>query len=74
MAEWTHSSAILTLAPDRGAWSASHPNLFTPSDDTPDSHWTEGWVGSRTGLDTMEKRKILALPGTETRPSSPSPY
>jgi hypothetical protein len=29
-------------------------------------------VGPRTGLDAVEKRKILPLPGIEPRPSSPS--
>jgi hypothetical protein len=31
----------------------------------PDTHWIEGWVGPRAGLDAMEKRKILPLPGIE---------
>jgi hypothetical protein len=30
-----------------------------------------GWVGLRAGLDTMEKRKILSLPGNEPRSSGP---
>jgi hypothetical protein len=28
-------------------------------------------VDLRTGLDAVEKRKILSLPGLESRPSSP---
>jgi hypothetical protein len=32
---------------------------------TPGSHWTEGWVGSRAGLDTEAGEKILLpLPGS----------
>jgi hypothetical protein len=32
------------------------------------THWIGGWVGPRTGLDDMEKRKFLPLPGLELRP------
>jgi hypothetical protein len=39
-----------------GEWSASRLGRFTAS-----THWIEGWVGPRTGLDNVEKRKILAL-------------
>jgi hypothetical protein len=37
------------------------------------THWIEGWVGPRAGLDAMKKRQILPLPGSETRTSSPQP-
>jgi hypothetical protein len=32
------------------------------------THWTEGWVDPRAGLDDVEKRKFLTLPGLELRP------
>jgi hypothetical protein len=35
------------------------------------THWIGGWVDPRAGLDAMEKRKILPLPGIEPRPSRP---
>jgi hypothetical protein len=35
-----------------------------------DTQWIRGWVGLRTGLEVVEKRKILPLPGIETKPSS----
>jgi hypothetical protein len=35
---------------------------------TPGTHWIEGWVGPRAGLDDMEKRKFLTLPRLEIRP------
>jgi hypothetical protein len=54
-----------------GEWSASWPARFTPREIAPGSHWIEGWVGPRTGLD-VEKRKLLTLPGLEFRP--PRPY
>jgi hypothetical protein len=36
-----------------------------------DINWIGDWVGPRAGLDTVEKKKSLALPGIEPRPSSP---
>jgi hypothetical protein len=32
---------------------------------SPVVHWIGGWVGPRTGVDDVEKRKILPLPGLE---------
>jgi hypothetical protein len=32
------------------------------------THWIGGWVGPRTGLDDVEKRKLLTLPGLALRP------
>jgi hypothetical protein len=45
----------------------------------PGTHWIGGWVGPRAGLDDVEKRKFLTLPGLELRPlcrpaRSQSPY
>jgi hypothetical protein len=47
-----------------GEWSASRADRFTPGERGPGTHWI-GWVGPRTGLDDVEKRKILTLPGLE---------
>jgi hypothetical protein len=44
-------------------WSASRPSRFTP-----DTHWIGGWVNPRAGLNDVEKRKFLTLPGLELRP------
>jgi hypothetical protein len=66
-------------------WSASRPSHFTPGERTPVTHWIGGWVGPRTNLDDMEKRKFLTLLGLELRPlghpvaiptvlSHPSPF
>jgi hypothetical protein len=51
-----------------GEWSASRPGRYTPGERAPGSHWIGGWVGPRTGLDDVEKRKFLTLPGLELRP------
>jgi hypothetical protein len=46
--------------------------LHAPSANTeervPRTHWIGGWVGLRSSLGDVEKRKFLALPGLELRP------
>jgi hypothetical protein len=59
---------FLTSALAGGEWSASRPCRFTSGERVPNTHWTGGWVGPRTGLDDVEKRKFLTLPGLELRP------
>jgi hypothetical protein len=39
-----------------------------PRERAPDAHWIGGWLGPRTGLDDVESRKVLPLPGLELRP------
>jgi hypothetical protein len=56
---------FLTLALAGGEWSASHLCCFTPGERAPGTHWLGGWVGPRAGLDDVEKRKFLLLPGLE---------
>jgi hypothetical protein len=36
----------------------------------PGTRWIGGWVDPRAGLDNVEKRKFLTLPGLELRPLS----
>jgi len=43
---------FLTLALDRGEWSASCSGRFTLRERAPGTHWIEG----RAGLDTVMKR------------------
>jgi hypothetical protein len=61
MGEW-----ISALA--RGEWSASRPCRFTPKERAPGTHWIGGWAGLRAGLDNVEKKKFLNLPGLEHPP------
>jgi hypothetical protein len=49
---------LLTLALVVDEWSALLPGRFNPR-----THWIGGWVGPRAGLDEMEKRELLTLPG-----------
>jgi hypothetical protein len=51
-------------------WSASRPDRFTPGGKVPGTHWIGDWVSLRTGLNYVEKRKFLTLPGLELRPLS----
>jgi hypothetical protein len=60
---WIH--IFLNSALTGGEWSASLPCRFTPGERGPGTHWIAGWVGSRAGLDDMEKKKFLTLPGLE---------
>jgi hypothetical protein len=44
------------------------PGRFSPGESAPGIHWIGDWVGPRTGLEDVERRKILPLPGFELRP------
>jgi hypothetical protein len=59
---------FLTLALVGGEWSASRPGRFTPRERAPGTHWKAGWVGPRTSLDDMGKKKISPLTGLELQP------
>jgi hypothetical protein len=48
----------LTLALDGDGWPASCPSHFIPRERPPGAHWIGGWVGPRTVLDVVVKRKI----------------
>jgi hypothetical protein len=52
-----------------GEWSASGPGEIAPG-----THWIGGWVGPRTGLYDVEKRKFLTLPGLDHPGRSQSLY
>jgi hypothetical protein len=74
MGEWMYIHVILTSALYGGEWSASYPGCFTPGKSAPATQWTIGWVGPRTGLDEVEKRKIFPLPGFDRPARSQSLY
>jgi hypothetical protein len=59
---------FLTSALVAGEWSASRLDRLTLGKTAPGTHWIGGWVCPRTGLDDVERRKILTLPGFEFRP------
>jgi hypothetical protein len=59
---------FLTSALVGGEWPASRPGRFTPGERAPGTHWIGGWLGPGAGVDDVEKRKLLNLPGLELRP------
>jgi hypothetical protein len=59
---------FLTSALFGGECLASPPATLPPEKESPCTHWIGGWVGPRTGLDDVEKRKFLTLSGLELRP------
>jgi hypothetical protein len=61
---------FLGLGTSGGEWSASRPSRFTLEERAPGTHRIGGWVSPRTGLDDVEKKKFLTLPGAELRPLS----
>jgi hypothetical protein len=44
------------------------PGRFTRRLSASGTIWIRDWVGPRAGLDDVEKRKFLTLPGLELRP------
>jgi hypothetical protein len=66
--DWCHSSNILGLGTRWRSLVSFTPRPLSPSEIAAGTHWTGGWVGPRTGLDNVEKRKI------EPGQSSPSLY
>jgi hypothetical protein len=60
MGEWIYRyvHVFLTSALVGGEQSASRPGRFTPGERATVTHWIGGWVGLRTGLDDMKKRKF----------------
>jgi hypothetical protein len=61
-----HISLNSSLAGDE--WSASRPGRFTAGERVPVTYRIGGWVDPRAGLEDVEKRKFLTLPGLELRP------
>jgi hypothetical protein len=53
-----------------GEWSASHPSCFISGEKDLSIHWIRGWVGSRTCLDDVEKRKLMIMIQTQMSQSS----
>jgi hypothetical protein len=59
---------LLTSTTAGGKWSAPLPGPFTPKERAPGTHWIGGWVDPRAGLDDVDKRTFLTIPGLELRP------
>jgi hypothetical protein len=62
---------FLTSGPVGGELSTSRLCRFTPGERATGIRRIGGWMGPRTGLDDMESRKSLTLPGLELRHLDP---
>jgi hypothetical protein len=49
-------------------WSHSRRGRFNPRERVPGTQWIGGLVDLRAGLDDLENRKFLILPGLELQP------
>jgi hypothetical protein len=54
------AQACLTLSLDTSVESASHPGHFTLKQEGHGADWTGGWMGSRVGLNALEKKKYVS--------------
>jgi hypothetical protein len=72
LGEWKYTPRILHLG-TRWRWVVSFtPGRFTPRERAAGTHWIGSWVGPRTGLDTVMKRKIhIPCRDSNLRSSSP---
>jgi hypothetical protein len=59
--------AFLALALDISEWSASRFGHFASWGRVPSVHWIRGCMGRSIGLDSVEKRRSLPLPGIKHR-------
>jgi hypothetical protein len=58
---------FILSALDRCEWSASHASRFTPKGEVSGASGIEGWADPSSGLDALEHRVVLPLPGIEPR-------
>ena len=58
---------FILSALERCEWSATHASRFTPKEKVPGASGRGGWFDPNSGLDTLDKRVVLPLPGTEPR-------
>jgi hypothetical protein len=67
MGEWMYRSAFYSHRHYLEVSGELHATATLPQGKSPRTHWL-GWVDSRAGLDSVEKRKFLTLPGLVIRP------
>jgi hypothetical protein len=69
MGKWMYDPRILDLGISwKQVVSFTPRPLYPRRRSHPGAHWIGGWMDPRTGLDTVDKRKILPLRGLELRP------
>jgi hypothetical protein len=57
----------LTSALNGGEQSGSRPGRFAPRERAPGTHWIGGWVGPKTVLKAVSKRKIKTSEESSTK-------
>jgi hypothetical protein len=68
MGEWMHRSTFYWSRHYLEVSAQLHaPATLPPGERAPGTHWIGGWVGPRTRMDDVERRKILFLPGQVLR-------
>jgi hypothetical protein len=69
MADWIYRSTSSRPRQQLEVSGQLHvPAALLPGERAPGTHSIGDWVGSRAGLDDVEKRRFLTLPGLELRP------
>ena len=58
--------ALLTLALNRGMWSAARLSCFAPRERAASTCWIRGWVGPRPGVNTLKKTVSCLLKTDDT--------
>jgi hypothetical protein len=69
--EWRYSFTILDLYTGMEMSAQLHARIVLSRGKSPSILWVVSWVGPRTSMGAMEKKKILSLPGIEPELSSP---
>jgi hypothetical protein len=59
--------SFFTSALTGGGWTALRIDRFGAGESAPSTHWIGSWVGPRTGLNDVERRKFLTLPELKLR-------
>jgi hypothetical protein len=68
MGGWMYRSTFSDLSTSWRLVVSFTTRTLYPQVKSPGTHWIGGWVNPRAGLDDMERRKFLTLPGLELRP------
>jgi hypothetical protein len=63
----TNKHYVMKAHGSGGEWSTSRPGRFTHGERAAGTHRIGSWIDLRAGLDDLEKRTFLILPGLELR-------
>jgi hypothetical protein len=66
--EWMYRSTFFLTLAMLEVSGQLHTPAALPRAKSPMSHWIEGWIDPSFGLEDLEKRKFLTLPGLELLP------